>query len=75
MMFAVFCERHGTTVLLGSADVVAVMNVPDGPLMHWECFCGHTGTFIGRSERALSGSDDQLVCAQQGLGSPAERHH
>jgi len=49
MMFAVFCERHGSKVLLGSGDVIAMTNGPAGPQLHWECFCGQTGVLASCS--------------------------
>ena len=78
-MFSVFCARHGATVLLGSADVIAVTNSPAGPQLHWECFCGQTGLLSdGQSlatEGRLTDPLDRLDDEQQGPASPARLRH
>jgi hypothetical protein len=42
-MFKVYCDRHGTEVLLGTENIVSVANGPDGVEMEWECYCGQHG--------------------------------
>ena len=43
-MFQIHCPRHQSRVLLGSRAVEALVNTPDGVVVHWRCHCGATGT-------------------------------
>jgi hypothetical protein len=48
-MFLIDCPRHEGRVLLGPRFIQALVNTPDGPVMHWRCPCGSSGTqAIGR---------------------------
>ena len=42
-MFSIDCPRHGCRVLLGSRSIEALVNTPDGIVLHWRCRCGATG--------------------------------
>ncbi len=42
-MFSVYCEQHGSEVLLGEADVVRVLNTAGGTTLVWQCWCGQRG--------------------------------
>jgi hypothetical protein len=43
-MFAVYCPRHRSQVLLGPRSIQSLVNTPDGVVMQWECHCGAVGT-------------------------------
>ena len=51
-MFTVFCDRHGTEVLLSWDNIVSVANGPDGVEMQWECYCGQHGQFTSARRHA-----------------------
>lgn len=46
-MFAPFCEKHGSTVLLPMSAITALENKPDGLVAHFTCYCGNKGTWCG----------------------------
>lgn len=49
-MFEVWCPSHESRVLLPASRIVALRNTPVGPVLHWRCWCGTTGTLVrGRS--------------------------
>lgn len=39
-MFAPYCPRHGSHVLLGYESVIAVEQTPSGPKILLHCHCG-----------------------------------
>ena len=45
-MFNVFCERHGTEVLLTWENIVSVVNGTEGVELEWECYCGQHGRLV-----------------------------
>jgi hypothetical protein len=52
-MFAVYCPRDRSRVLLDLSRVVALRNTPDGPVLDWECWCGARGQYHVRSARGV----------------------
>ena len=51
-MFTVYCEGHGTNLLMGHRQIVRLVNHPDGIELHWRCYLGHEGTCrVGRRHR------------------------
>lgn len=51
-MFSVYCEAHGSEVLLSARNLEAIDNDEHGLVAHWRCTCGHRGTFrSGRARR------------------------
>ena len=44
-MFAVWCEKHGSRVLLSSSSILSLANGPKGPALRWRCTCGHEGVW------------------------------
>jgi hypothetical protein len=42
-MFEIQCPRHRNRVLLGAHAIEALVNTPDGPVVHWRCYCGARG--------------------------------
>ena len=60
-MFAVYCPRHRSQVLLGHSSIQSVVNTRDGVVMHWECYCGAVGTMRTgrRSARARDTIDER----------------
>jgi hypothetical protein len=45
VMFAVYCEGHGSHVLLGTDHIVRISNHHDAIEVHWRCDQGHEGTW------------------------------
>lgn len=43
-MFLIDCPRHQRRVLVGARAIEALVNSPDGPVLHWRCPCGARGT-------------------------------
>jgi hypothetical protein len=43
-MFAIYCPSHQARVLLGPRAIEALVNTPDGIVLHWRCRCGTRGT-------------------------------
>jgi hypothetical protein len=43
-MFAVYCPRDRCRVLLDLSRIVALRNTPEGPVIHWQCWCGTRGS-------------------------------
>lgn len=44
-MFAPYCERHGSRVLLPTTAITALERTPTGLLARFTCHCGQTGTW------------------------------
>ena len=42
-MFAVYCPRHGTRVLLFEDNIEGLINHSAGVRLHWRCTCGQAG--------------------------------
>lgn len=54
-MFAIYCPSHQARVLLGPRAIEALVNTPDGIVLHWRCRCGARGTELtGRANTASS---------------------
>jgi hypothetical protein len=49
-MLILYCERHGHPMLVGYRRIRGVASTADGPVVHWECYCGWHGTW--KPERA-----------------------
>ena len=45
-MFEIHCPHHQARVLLGPRAVEALVNTPDGVVLHWRCRCGTRGTLV-----------------------------
>ncbi len=45
-MFDVYCEGHGSNVLLGFGQILGVTNGPDAIELRWRCYEGHEGTWL-----------------------------
>ena len=45
-MFDVVCPGHGRRVLLGPHRIEAVVNTPEGIVVHWRCTCGARGRLL-----------------------------
>ena len=43
-MFAVYCEGHGSQLLLGTDEIVGITNRDAAIEVHWRCDRGHEGT-------------------------------
>jgi hypothetical protein len=55
-MFDAYCPHHGSRVLLGPRAIEALVNTPNGVVLHWRCYCGTRGTMIlGRTRAAARG--------------------
>lgn len=56
-MFAPYCPRHGSHVLL-STDDLTIRNTTAGIEVVWRCSCGHVGRRLtGAAARPASGAD------------------
>ena len=44
-MFAPYCEKHGSRVLLPTTAIKAIHSTADGIIVHYECICGHFGVW------------------------------
>ena len=44
-MFAPYCERHGSRVLLSTSDIVAISHDDRGLFAEFVCTCGYHGTW------------------------------
>ena len=42
-MFEIHCPHHRSRVLLGARAIESLVNTPDGPVVHWHCYCGARG--------------------------------
>jgi hypothetical protein len=51
-MFKVFCDRHGSEVLLSWDNIVSVVNGTDRVEMEWECYYGQHGRFASAHRHA-----------------------
>jgi hypothetical protein len=59
-MFAVYCPRHRSRVLLGHGAIQSVTNTADGVVVRWECHCGAVGTMrTGRRRARLRDTIDE----------------
>jgi hypothetical protein len=45
-VFDVFCERHGTRVLLTATNIRSLANGSRGIVLRWRCHCGHEGEWV-----------------------------
>jgi hypothetical protein len=43
-MFTVYCNGHGSQVLLFAEHIQELANRPDGIALRWRCTCGTAGT-------------------------------
>ena len=60
-MFAPYCPRHGSHVLL-SADDLSVRNTAAGIEVVWRCSCGHVGRRLTGAAAPAEASADR-ACA------------
>lgn len=44
-MFAPYCERHGSRVLLPTTAIRALESTDNGLIVQFECICGLVGTW------------------------------
>jgi hypothetical protein len=44
-MFAPYCERHGSRVLLPTTAIRALESTENGMIVRFECICGQIGTW------------------------------
>ena len=44
-MFAPYCTRHGSRVLLPNSAITALYRTDDGLVAHFTCHCGEPGTW------------------------------
>lgn len=52
-MFDVFCEHHGSRVLLGTSRIQEIRNTEGGIDVSFRCYCGGQGVWhTGRSHAA-----------------------
>ena len=42
-MFSIYCEGHGSRVILSNRHITALVNTEHGIEMHWRCTCGTEG--------------------------------
>jgi hypothetical protein len=45
-MFPVYCHEHRSRVLLDMSRIERLTNTPDGPVLHWHCWCGARGRLV-----------------------------
>lgn len=45
MMFAPYCESHGSRVLLPTSAITALESTGRGMVAHFTCSCGETGVW------------------------------
>jgi hypothetical protein len=57
-MFAPYCPRHRSHVLL-STDDMTIRNTPQGPIVSWTCSCGYHGTTAPRRALATAAAFDR----------------
>lgn len=48
-MFAPYCKRHGSRVLLPTSAITALVSTDEGMMAHFTCICGQTGVWRARS--------------------------
>jgi hypothetical protein len=51
-MFAAYCPRHQSKILLSTDAITALIRTEDGLLAHFVCTCGEPGTWIPPRLRA-----------------------
>lgn len=44
-MFAPYCERHGSRILLPTTAIKALETTAEGLVAYFECSCGHFGVW------------------------------
>lgn len=44
-MFAPYCERHGSRILLPTTAIRALESTDNGLVVQFECVCGQVGTW------------------------------
>ena len=45
-MFSVYCNHHGSEVLLPTSHITGLWNTLEGIVMGWRCYCGETGSLL-----------------------------
>lgn len=45
-MFAIYCEGHGSRVILSNRHITHLDNTDHGIEMHWQCTCGTEGVEV-----------------------------
>ena len=45
-MFSVYCNHHGSEVLLPTSHITGLWNTLEGIVMGWRCYCGETGSLV-----------------------------
>ncbi|MGH8889375.1 MAG: hypothetical protein ACRDV3_06385 [Acidothermaceae bacterium] len=58
IMFAPYCPRHQSRILLGYESVVAIEHTPSGPKVLLVCHCGELVTHTATEPAADAGSDE-----------------
>jgi hypothetical protein len=53
LMFAPFCYRHGSRVLLSTTAITALIPTDCGLVAHFTCTCGETGIWQAAEQRAV----------------------
>ena len=43
-MFTIHCPRENAEILLGPRRIERLDNTDHGVVLHWRCYCGHTGS-------------------------------
>jgi hypothetical protein len=51
-MFAPYCERHGSRVLLPTTAIKALDSTDNGMVVYFECTCGQVGVWRSRQSIA-----------------------
>lgn len=51
-MLDAYCPHHRCRVLVGPRSIEALVDTPDGVVLHWRCFCGTRSTTTLGRERA-----------------------
>jgi hypothetical protein len=68
-MFSVYCKQCGSVLLLGPANIVAVQNISDGIVVHFQCHSGHRGVWLAGA-RMTGASSDQALLSTGGEHAP-----
>jgi hypothetical protein len=62
-MFSVYCQKHGSVVLLTTSHIVDLRNTTSGIEVHWVCWCGQRGCYVtGRGDTTQDTHADCAPC-------------
>jgi hypothetical protein len=52
-MFAPYCERHGSRILLTTESITALVSTDHGIVVHFVCSCGASGVWSPAPETSV----------------------